>query len=78
MASPPQSHDKFLLKRSFDNGYVTDDEGKDRVRKYLATLAAAGAVPDDAARTVTFSDISNHSPYNVCVCVTAQDMKTGF
>jgi hypothetical protein len=35
----------------FDRGDVTDEEGKDLVRENLATLAAVGAVPADAADT---------------------------
>jgi hypothetical protein len=67
---------EFLIGGGFNGGDVTDEEGKDLVRKNLATLAAAGAVPADAARAVTFPFTSNHTPYNVRV--TAEDIKAGF
>uniref|UniRef100_L2FAW0 FAD dependent oxidoreductase family protein n=1 Tax=Colletotrichum fructicola (strain Nara gc5) TaxID=1213859 RepID=L2FAW0_COLFN len=46
------------------------------IRKNLATLAAVGAVPKDAAETVTFPYYSNHAPYNVRV--SAEQIKQGF
>ncbi|KID94592.1 FAD dependent oxidoreductase family protein, partial [Metarhizium majus ARSEF 297] len=67
---------EFSIGGGFDSGDVTDEQGKDLVRKNLATLAAMGAVPEDAAETVTFPYTSNHSPYNMRV--TAEDIKAGF
>ncbi|CAG8908838.1 unnamed protein product [Penicillium egyptiacum] len=70
------SPNEFQIGGGFDSGDVTDEEGKDLVRKNLATLAAVGAVPADAAHSVTFPYTSNHMPYNVRV--TAEDIKAGF
>ncbi|KJK75329.1 hypothetical protein H634G_09347 [Metarhizium anisopliae BRIP 53293] len=70
------SPEEVLIGGGFDSGDVTDEQGKDLVRKNLATLAAAGAVPEDAAETVTFPYTSNHTPYNVRV--TAEDIRAGF
>ncbi|KAH0591671.1 hypothetical protein MHUMG1_10581 [Metarhizium humberi] len=70
------SPNEVLISAGFDSGDVTDEQGKDLVRKNLATLAAAGAVPEDAAETVTFPYTSNHTPYNVRV--TAEDIRAGF
>ncbi|CAG8893100.1 unnamed protein product [Penicillium egyptiacum] len=70
------SPDEFLIAGGFDSGDVTDKEGKDLVRKNLATLAAVGAVPADAAHSVTFPYTSNHAPFNLRV--TAEDIKAGF
>ncbi|KAJ5285481.1 hypothetical protein N7497_005603 [Penicillium chrysogenum] len=67
---------EFLIGGGFDRGDVTDEEGKDLVRENLATLAAVGAVPADAADTVTFPYTSDHTPYHVRV--TAEDIKAGF
>ncbi|KAH7109006.1 hypothetical protein EDB81DRAFT_834764 [Dactylonectria macrodidyma] len=61
------SPNQFLLGVAFDNTQYTDADGEAVVRKELATLAAVGAVPADAAQTVTFPYISNHAPYNVRV-----------
>ncbi|KAL9948657.1 hypothetical protein D7B24_005365 [Verticillium nonalfalfae] len=70
------SPDEFLIGGGFDTGDVTDEDGKNLVRKNLATLAAAGVVPADAASSVTFPYTSNHTPYNVrCK---AEDIKDGF
>lgn len=70
------SPEEFLFNEGFDSGDVTYEEAKDLVRKNLATLAAAGAVPQDAARAVTFPYASNHSPYGLRVA--AEDIKAGF
>ncbi|KFG85951.1 FAD dependent oxidoreductase family protein [Metarhizium anisopliae] len=70
------SPEEVLIGGGFDSGDVTDEQGKDLVRKNLATLAAAGAIPEDAAETVTFPYTSNHTPYNVRV--TAEDIRAGF
>jgi hypothetical protein len=70
------SPNEFLIGGGFDSGDITDEEGMDLVRKNLATLAAVGAVPVDAAHSVTFPYTSNHTPYNVRV--TAEDIKAGF
>lgn len=70
------SPEEVLIGGGFDSGDVTDEQGKDLVRKNLATLAAAGAVPEDAAETVTFPYTCNHTPYNVRV--TAEDIRAGF
>jgi hypothetical protein len=67
---------EFQIGGGFDHGDVTDEEGKDLVRKNLVTLAAVGAVPADAANTVTFPYTSDHTPYHVRV--TAEDIKAGF
>ncbi|EEY23730.1 conserved hypothetical protein [Verticillium alfalfae VaMs.102] len=70
------SPNEFLIGGGFDTGDVTDEDGKNLVRKNLATLAAAGVVPADAASNVTFPYTSNHTPYNVrCK---AEDIKNGF
>ncbi|KAJ6190816.1 hypothetical protein N7519_000837 [Penicillium mononematosum] len=55
---------EFLIGGGFDRGDITDEEGKDLVRENLATLAAVGAVPADAANTVTFPYTSDHTPYH--------------
>ncbi|KAM0272262.1 hypothetical protein ACHAQH_008734 [Verticillium albo-atrum] len=70
------SPNEFLIGGGFDSGDVTDEDGKNLVRKNLATLAAVGAVPVDAASTVTFPYTTNHTPYNVRV--KAEDIKNGF
>jgi len=70
------SPDEFLIGGGFDTDAITDEDGKNLVRKNLATLAALGAIPADAAKTVTFPYTSNHSPYNVRV--KAEDIKSGF
>ncbi|KAH6995196.1 hypothetical protein EDB80DRAFT_728758 [Ilyonectria destructans] len=70
------SPNQFLLGVAFDNTQYTDADAKAVVRKELATLAAVGAVPADAAQKVTFPYTSNHAPYNVRV--SGEDITAGF
>ncbi|KAK7408946.1 hypothetical protein QQX98_008890 [Neonectria punicea] len=70
------SPNQFLLGVAFDNTDYTIADAEAIVRKELATLAAVGAVPADAAKTVTFPYISNHAPYNVRV--SAKEIAHGF
>jgi hypothetical protein len=67
---------QFLLGVAFPNTRYTDADGEAIVRKELATLAAVGAVPANAAETVTFPYTSNHAPYNVRV--SAEEIGAGF
>ncbi|KAJ3958514.1 hypothetical protein N0V92_004887 [Colletotrichum tropicale] len=66
----------FLVAVGFNDTNYSDEDGKNVIRKNLATLAAVGAVPKDAAETVTFPYYSNHAPYNVRV--SADQIKQGF
>ncbi|KAL0939156.1 flavin-containing superfamily Amine oxidase [Colletotrichum truncatum] len=66
----------FLVGVGFNNADYTDEDGKAIIRKHLATLAAVGAVPQNAAETVTFPYYSNHAPFNVRV--SADEIKGGF
>ncbi|TEA18664.1 Beta-cyclopiazonate dehydrogenase [Colletotrichum sidae] len=66
----------FLFGVAFQDTNYTDEDGKNIIRKNLETLAAVGAVPKDAAETVTFPYVSNHAPYNVRV--SADQIKQGF
>jgi hypothetical protein len=68
--------EEFGLGVGFDTDHATDADGEAVVRRELATLAAAGAVPADAADTVTFPATSFHKPFNVRV--RAVDIKDGF
>ena len=70
------SPSQFLLGVAFPNTQYTDADGEAVVRKELATLAAVGAVPANAAETVTFPYTSNHAPYNVRV--SAEEIGAGF
>jgi hypothetical protein len=68
--------EEFGFGVGFDTEWATDEDGEAVVRKELATLAAAGAVPADAADTVGFPATSFHKPFNVRV--RAADIKDGF
>lgn len=65
-----------LFGVGFDTANYTDEDGAAVVRASLAKLAAVGAVPADAAETVTFPYTSNHAPFNVRV--SGDDIKDGF
>ncbi|GJC83981.1 beta-cyclopiazonate dehydrogenase [Colletotrichum liriopes] len=66
----------FLVAVGFHNTDYTTADAQDILRKNLATLAAVGAVPKDAAETVTFPFSSDHGPYNLRV--SAEEIKAGF
>jgi hypothetical protein len=68
--------EEFSFGVGFDTDQVTDVEGEDVIRKELATLAGVGAVPADAADTVTFPATAVHVPFNVRVG--AADIGAGF
>lgn len=66
----------FLLGVAFENAGFTQSEAIDTIKGELARLAKAGAVPADAATTVTFPYTSNHAPYNCRV--SAAEIKSGY
>ncbi|KAF4772724.1 flavin-containing superfamily Amine oxidase [Colletotrichum scovillei] len=66
----------FLVAVGFQDTDYTEEDAKAVLVKNLATLAAVGAVPKDAAETVTFPYVSDHKPY--CVRVSAEEIKGGF
>ncbi|KAL5610815.1 hypothetical protein FOBRF1_006932 [Fusarium oxysporum] len=70
------SPNQFLLGVAFDNTRYTIADSEAVIRKELTTLAAVGAVPADAAKTVTFLLISNHALYNFHV--SSDDIGHGF
>ncbi|WYZ34594.1 hypothetical protein EsH8_I_000870 [Colletotrichum jinshuiense] len=70
------SPNDFLIALGFEDTNYSDADAQALFRKNLATLAAGGAVPQDAAEKVTFPYFSNHKPYNVRV--SAKLIKSGF
>ncbi|KAK4121007.1 FAD/NAD(P)-binding domain-containing protein [Parathielavia appendiculata] len=68
--------DEFYFGVGFPTDQVADEDGKAVVRRQLATLAEAGAIPAAAGDAVTFSASSFHMPFNVRVG--AADIKKGF
>ncbi|GKT55252.1 flavin-containing superfamily amine oxidase [Colletotrichum tofieldiae] len=66
----------FLVAVGFHNTDYTTADAQAILRKNLATLAAVGGVPKDAAETVTFPFSSDHGPYNLRV--SAEEIKAGF
>ncbi|KZL85206.1 flavin-containing superfamily amine oxidase [Colletotrichum incanum] len=66
----------FLVAVGFENTDYTTADAQAILRKNLATLAAVGGVPKDAAETVTFPLSSDHGPYNLRV--SAEEIKAGF
>ncbi|KAM0421367.1 hypothetical protein ACHAPT_010902 [Fusarium lateritium] len=70
------SPNQVTLGVAFDNTDYTDSNAEAVIRRELGTLAAAGAVPADAAKEVTFPYVSNHAPYNLRV--SAQDICDGY
>ncbi|KAF6814771.1 flavin-containing superfamily Amine oxidase [Colletotrichum musicola] len=66
----------FLFGVGFDRSNYTDADGEAVMRDHLTKLAAAGAVPADAAETVVFPYYSNHAPFNVRV--SAEEIRDGF
>lgn len=73
---PSGTPNQVTLGVAFDTTDYTDSEAEDIVRKELATLAAVGAVPPDAAEKVTFPYVSNHAPYNLRVC--GNEIRNGY
>ncbi|KAI3556618.1 flavin-containing superfamily Amine oxidase [Colletotrichum abscissum] len=70
------SPNDFLVAVGFQDTNYTEADAKAVLVKNLATLAAVGAVPKDAAQTVTFPYVSDHKPYNVRV--STEEIKGGF
>ncbi|KAM0233526.1 hypothetical protein ACHAP5_010401 [Fusarium lateritium] len=70
------SPNQFLLGVGFDNADYSLADSETVTRKELATLAAVGAVPADAAKEVTFPILSNHAPFDLRV--TSQNIGKGF
>lgn len=68
--------DELTFAVGFDTDRATGEAGEAVVRAHLATLAAAGAVPPDAARTVAFPATSFHGPFNLRVG--AREIRGGF
>ncbi|KAK1561494.1 uncharacterized protein LY79DRAFT_574158 [Colletotrichum navitas] len=66
----------FLVGLAFQDTNYTEADVKAILVKNLATLAAVGAVPQDAAQTVTFPYGSDHGPFNVRV--SAEEIQGGF
>ncbi|KAH7471911.1 hypothetical protein FOMA001_g13070 [Fusarium oxysporum f. sp. matthiolae] len=70
------SPNEFLLGVGFNNTRYTIADSKAVIRKELSRLAAAGAVPADTAKKVTFPYISNHAPFNLRV--SSEKIRHGF
>ncbi|KAK2012849.1 FAD/NAD(P)-binding domain-containing protein [Colletotrichum eremochloae] len=70
------SPNDFLVAVGFQDTNYTEADAKAVLVKNLATLAAVGAVPHDAAQTVKFPYCSDHKPYNLRV--SAKEIQGGF
>ncbi|OHE96956.1 flavin-containing superfamily Amine oxidase [Colletotrichum orchidophilum] len=66
----------FVFAVGFQEANHTAKETEAIIKKELATLAAIGAVPKDAAQNVTFPYVSDHSPYNNRC--TPEEIKQGY
>jgi len=73
---PPGFSGQFLLGVAFNHDNYTLDQAKAVMRKELANLAIAKAVPADTAKKVTFPKLANHAPFELHV--SAKEIGDGF
>ena len=73
---PPGFSGQFLLGVAFDHADYTLEHAKAVIRKELASLATAKAVPADTAKKVTFPKLANHAPFELHV--SAKEIGDGF